>query len=169
MIALVGAHGTGKSTVLNELKKVVGDQYYITDGFGRPLKEIGDKLNLSGREIQVIVNTITKHRWDNDVVSDRLICTRSIIDEWVYAKLFGLDDMLEDRIEIFKNSDYHKTKWFYIPIEFPLEEDGVRYSGVDLQKKCDELMRQWIEMFNLDVVTLTGTVEQRVETLLKHL
>lgn len=168
MIALIGAHGTGKSTILNELKKITND-YYITDGFGRPLKEISDLLQLTPRETQIIVNTITKHRWENDVISDKLICTRSVIDEWVYAKLFGFDDMLECRKEIFRNSDYTKSKYFYIPIEFPLEEDGVRYSGVELQQKCDELMRQWIEEFNLDVVTLTGTVEQRVETLLKHI
>lgn len=169
MVALIGSHGVGKSTLLNAMKKVVGNEYYITDGFGRPLKEIKDELNLTPREIQIIMNTITKHRWENDVVSDKLVCTRSIVDEWVYAKLFGLDDMLEDRIEIFKNSNYTKTKWFYIPIEFPLEEDGVRYAGTKLQKECDELMREWIKMFNLDVITLTGTIEQRLQTLLKHL
>jgi predicted ATPase len=168
MIALIGAHGTGKSTILNELKKVTSD-YYITDGFGRPLKEAGESLNLSPRDIQVIVNTITKHRWNNDVVQDKLICTRSIIDEWVYSKIFGFDEFLEERKEIFRNSDYTKSKYFYIPIEFPLEEDGVRYSGIDLQRQCDELMRQWIKEFNLEVVILTGTVKERLTTLINNI
>ena len=168
MICLVGAHGTGKSTLLNELKKVTNN-YYITDGFGRPLNEIKNLLNLDNRDIQIIVNTITKHRWENDVVSDKLICTRSIIDEWVYAKIFGYEDLLEERKEIFRNSNYTKSKYFYIPIEFPLEEDGIRYSGIELQKQCDELMQQWIKEFNLDVVILTGTVEQRLETLLNNI
>ena len=77
--------------------------------------------------------------------------------------------MLDDRIEIFENSPYAKSKWFYIPIEFPLEEDGVRYAGTELQKQCDDLMQVWIKSFKMDVVTLTGTVEQRLETLLKHI
>ncbi len=168
MIALIGAHGTGKSTVLNELKKINND-YYITDGFGRPLKELEDLLNLTPREKQLIVNTITKHRWDNDVVADRLICTRSIIDEWVYAKIFGFDDLLEERKEIFRNSDYKKSKYFYIPIEFELEDDGIRYPQKELQIKCDELMKQWIKEFDLEVVTLTGTVQERLTTLINNL
>lgn len=168
MVVLIGAHGTGKSTLLNELKKYRKD-LYVSDGWGRPIKEAGKILGLSNKEEQIIINTITKHRWNNDVSQSNFVCTRSIIDEWVYSTLMGHDDLLESRKEIFAKSDYKSVKYFYIPIEFDLEEDGVRYSGKEFQQRCDALMKDWIKEFDLDVVILTGTVEERLHKLLINL
>lgn len=168
MICLIGAHGTGKSTLLNALQKARPD-IYCSDGWGRPVKEVGKKLGLNQREEQIIINTIQSHKWRRDVIQSNFACTRSIIDEWVYCKLFNMDDLAVDRKEIFLDSEWQKGKYFYIPIEFSLEEDGVRYGGENLQKRCDELMLEWIREFNIPIITLTGTVEERLTTLLKHI
>lgn len=165
MVVLIGAHGTGKSTLLNELKEYRKD-LYVSDGWGRPIKEAGKELGLTNKQEQIIINTITKHRWNNDVSQTNFVCTRSIIDEWVYSKLMGHDDLLESRKEIFRSSDYKNVKYFYIPIEFALEEDGVRYSGRQFQRDCDKLMLEWIKEFNLDVITLSGTVDERLQKLM---
>ena len=168
MIILIGSHGTGKTTLLEELEKIT-NQFVISDGYGRPVREAGDKLGLSQYQRQVIINTLTKHRWNKEIRQKNYVCTRSIIDEWVYCKAFGHDDLLEERKQIFRDSNFGANKYFYIPVEFPLEEDGIRYSGAALQKQCDDLMVEWIKEFNLEVVELRGSVEERLQTLLKHI
>lgn len=168
MIILIGAHGTGKSSLLEALKLARPD-IYCSDGWGRPIKDAGKQLGLTQWEEQLIINTLQNHKWKSDVVQSNFACTRSIIDEWVYCKLFDMDDLASDRKDIFRDSDYSKAKFFYIPIEFSLKKDGVRYDGKELQKRCDELMLEWINEFSLPIITLTGSVENRLQTLLKNI
>tara|TARA_R110000744_G_scaffold19900_3_gene52295 strand:+ start:4266 stop:4772 length:507 start_codon:yes stop_codon:yes gene_type:complete len=168
MIVLIGSHGTGKSTLLEALK-IARPDIYCSDGVGRPIKDAGKQLGLTQHQEQFIINTLQKHKWRTDVVQSNFACTRSIIDEWVYCTIFGMDDLAADRKDIFRDSDYSKARFFYIPIEFPLEEDGTRYAGDKIQQQCDELMVDWIDEFTLPVTRLTGSVENRLQTLLKHI
>ena len=55
------------------------------------------------------------------------------------------------------------VNYFYIPIEFELEDDGVRFVDFELQKKVDEELKKSIEKYNIKTTKLTGSVEERIE------
>ena len=51
----------------------------------------------------------------------------------------------------------------YLPVEFPLESDGVRNDNVEDQAKMDFLIRNLLETSGIKYITVTGSVEERVE------
>jgi hypothetical protein len=55
------------------------------------------------------------------------------------------------------------VNYFYLPIEFELEDDGVRFVDVELQKKVDEELQKSIKKYNIKVTKLTGSVEDRIK------
>ena len=51
----------------------------------------------------------------------------------------------------------------YIPIEFPIEEDGVRDADPTNQEKMDFLIKNLLDTSGVKYITVTGTVEERVK------
>lgn len=168
MIALIGSHGTGKSTLLKALKTTL-PQFYITDGVSRPVQEVGTLCGLNRKSKQAVMNHITEWIWNNSIDQSNYISTRSIIDAIVYSEAQGWFDLADKAREIFEASDYHKVKYAYIPIEFELEDDGVRFTDVEFQKDIDQRMLKFIEQYNLDITELRGSVDNRVQDFIFNL
>ena len=166
MIALIGTHGTGKTTLLSALAEV-RPELIITDGDSRVVrgynKAIGGKL--MPREQQLLINTLSDARWERDLRVENLVCTRTPLDHYAYCKAFGWQDLAETRLELFRKSDYLKSKFFYLPIEFEIEDDGVRYTNPDLQKDVDQSLVHYAEYFKLNPITLSGSVEEHLNSL----
>ena len=56
---------------------------------------------------------------------------------------------------------------FYIKPEFPIEDDGVRSSSQQWQDEIVRLFDQYINQYNLKVIPVSGSVRERVNTILK--
>jgi nicotinamide riboside kinase len=52
---------------------------------------------------------------------------------------------------------------FYIPIEFPLEKDGVRFEDDEYQKIIDLQIIKYLKRYKIPYITLTGTLEERLK------
>lgn len=168
MNILLGSHGTGKSTLLAELKKDFSS-LYVTDGFSRPVKIIKDKLLINQREEQIIINELSKWNWENNINNPFYMSTRSIVDCYIYSKVLGFKDLAKDCIEDFYRTKHNKIKFFYIPIEFDLEDDGVRFIDKKFQKKVDlEIKMFFFENF-IDPIVVKGSVEERISIISKHI
>lgn len=161
MYILLGAHGTGKSSLLAEIKNRISD-YYVTDGFSRPAKVIKEELNLDKNQEQVMINELTCHAFES-YIGQNVISTRSPIDAILYTEYYNPALDTHWMQEVFDN---HKDKIegiFYIPIEFELKDDGVRFTNKEDQKNIDIMMRKFINDNDLEVIPLTGTIEERVK------
>ena len=64
MKILLGSHGTGKTTLLKEVSTRFPD-YYVTDGFSRPVLKIGRMLELSNDEKQYAINELSAWAYQN--------------------------------------------------------------------------------------------------------
>ena len=51
---------------------------------------------------------------------------------------------------------------FYLPIEFTIEDDGIRSTNIEFQKKVDERYLELIRDWSIDHTILTGSVEDRL-------
>jgi len=59
-----------------------------------------------------------------------------------------------------KHKGYDKV--YYVPIEFDLFSDGVRFEDTQFQKAVADKIIEILEVFNVQYETLSGTVEERI-------
>lgn len=177
---LLGAHGTGKSTLLKEIERICPD-YIVMEGLSRPLEK---GLRRSGfdfdqKKKQIIHNEVELALNDFSHKVRRGIATRSLIDQIIYSKVVDSTVDTTDLEIAFKKQCKYIEKVFIIPIEFPLQEDKVR-TGMwfdlviqqDIQDKMLDFLFKHVALGYIDnskLVHLKGTVEERMETLKKHL
>jgi GTPase SAR1 family protein len=165
MNVFLGSHGVGKSTLLNRLRLERPD-LYITDGFSRPIKIALRRFeNIDLYKEQSILNELTEWIWIQNLNSDIYTCTRSVIDSYIYSKCLGFDDLAKKSLNVFLNSQPKSIRYFYIPIEFEIEDDGLRYTDVIFQKQIDSEIFRFIEKYNLDIINLSGSVDERLSKL----
>jgi predicted ATPase len=170
MVALIGSHGVGKTSLLKALSNV-RDNIVTADGSSRIVKgfnqEIGGKL--SPIEEQLLINRISDANWNSQIMLKNLFQTRTPLDHYAYSQALGYYEYAQERYELFSNSNFREVKYFYIPIEFDIEEDGIRYLDPEFQKQIDSELQGLIKHFNLEVITLSGSIEERLEKLLKNI
>ena len=61
------------------------------------------------------------------------------------------------------------TMFFYLPIEFPIVDDGLRSLDINFQSKIDEMYRDFLKSAVVAYVELSGNEEQRLEKALLYL
>jgi len=168
MIILLGAHGTGKTTLLSELRNNRPD-LYVTDGFSRPIKSAFLKMHsgVSEKDKQIMINELTCWNWKNNLDSEIYVSSRSVIDCYVYCRAFKWFDLSEEMLAFYKQNLPSSATYLYLPIEFPLQDDGMRYRGVEFQKEIDNILTDFITIESLSPITLSGSLYQRVDKLLK--
>ena len=55
--------------------------------------------------------------------------------------------------------------WVYLPLEFELDDDGVRFMDKKLQENIDREFKKVINKYNIKVFEVRGSVEERIEQL----
>ena len=168
-IAFCGAHGVGKTTLIDSLDIEPNKR----------IKEIARELLKEFWDLQSMA-TISKLRFqskcfkkqkeaeerlrDTWFVSDRSIhdiyvYTHMVDVEWEFAIEFKEYIMKAMHDEI-KQNNYDIV--FYIPIEFELENDGVRNMDLQFQKDIDSMIHNSLIINKVPFITLKGTIEERV-------
>lgn len=183
-IILVGAHGTGKTTLANKLKELMGITVVesVSREFYKDMKYLEDASILDKRiskftRTSALQNVMcSMSRWDYMRwidVEEAIIMTRCPLDTLAYAKAdknVG-EDICIQNLNILKESqefmDSLKTSLFiYLPIEFSIEDDGTRPIDKDFQKDVDQAMRELMYEFQITPLVVTGTVKERVEQII---
>lgn len=167
---ITGAHGTGKTTLLNELQ-FLADQYSFSQSSTRLS---GAKLNEEGDdESQLrILESIKQYETDNDLYKKDFILDRSFIDFYAYTRhLHSIgnvsDTVLSQIREEFILRVHRYTMTFFLPIEFSIEDDNVRSIDKEFQQSINDHIWNIICEFELGAVIVSGNVEDRV-AIIKH-
>lgn len=166
-IAISGSHGTGKTTLLNRLNR----RYDIN-----MIPEITRKLGDRGFEIGKDGNNAlqlalcakyTEHIEGND----EFVMDRCPIDSYAYTWINYKDGKdISDHVESFVMEHTAKyTRRFdvvaYCPIEFELEDDGVRPQEERFQERVADqilrLLKKLSEKGHIDLIELSGSVRER--------
>lgn len=169
MKILIGSHGTGKTTLLKEVSTRFPD-YYVTDGFSRPVIKIGRMLELSNDEKQYAINELSAWAYQNYLTHKNVISTRSLVDCIIYSKILAPEVNIDEIKALFEATKDQVEYFFYIPIEFDFIDDPDRLSA-ELQVKIDGIIQKFIKTYIPEekVITLTGTVEERLDQITKYL
>ena len=168
MRAIIGAHGTGKTTLTRAIAKK-HPHITISDGSSRAMKVIARELGLTTKQYQQANNIFAEHRHKQNIWQKNYFTTRTLIDNFIYCRLAGWHEMAFKVRDTYLKSNYEKIKYFYLPIEFEIEDDGVRSSDVNFQKAFDDEIHLFFKYYNIKLIKVTGSIEERVAQIEKHL
>ena len=183
-IILIGAHGTGKTTLANALSKVIDTPVVesVAREFFKDWKFLEDceMINPKAGRVrtaeakQNIICSMSRWdfmRWVNADVP--VIMTRCPLDTLAYGFADPLvsDNLMNTNVEILKESQefcnaIEKSLFIYLPIEFAIEDDGVRPMDKMFQKNVDTCMRKLMYEFHIAPLVVTGSVEERMKAIL---
>ncbi|GAH61857.1 unnamed protein product [marine sediment metagenome] len=176
LVEIAGSHGVGKTTLAKQLQ-----EFYELDGemahsflggeVAREVKDEGITINEEGNELSqcIIFSGILRrllhglYYWNSTWMT---FSDRSLICPTAYSKVLGIRSfILNEQLEMV-NIFYNKVKQngilFYLPIEFSIEDDKVRSTAIDFQRRVDEAIVSIFKEFNIPHYTLTGDVEKRL-------
>lgn len=171
-IAIVGSFSTGKTTLAEAAAPKLG--LPLLPEVAREIVSLGFKLD---KDATVETETlIFLRQYHNEMTHPGFVGDRSLIDVMAYAswvlehqerrKEFALWDTCLEIAEHNLRSQY--THVFYLPIEFGIVPDGLRPMDPEFQADIDRRMRGLLESHGVAHETLTGTVEERLGSLLDH-
>lgn len=170
-IGISGAQSVGKTTLLNALRseKCFKD-YNIRNEVTRSVKALGIDINESGSDISQ--QLIMKEHIYNLVMFDDMITDRTSLDGLVYTTWLFNGDKVSPECFVETQMVFEKTikmydYIFYIQPEFPIEDDGVRSASKQWQDEIAALFDAIIDTYKVPVINVSGSVRERVNTILK--
>lgn len=182
-IALTGAHGTGKTTLLAALSKFFknqGESHLLVPEIPRiACQAAGDPeffrrgFNSLNKQLMLLFGQVVYESTCGKQTS-LLICDRTVIDHLAYTRvLFGEElkssqiDMLIEDFAVKHSKTYDEI--FYLPIEFPPVDDGIRESDILFQRSVDNEIRALLDANKISVTTVSGTVEERASLVFRSI
>lgn len=177
-IFLVGASGTGKSTVYRALRDLLPNVPTISN-VARTLMSQG-KVTLntsSGAENQRIIFNEFIDRINEYPANHPLISERHLIDCLAYTRAMlmrlrpsdpayrdmRIEEGEEDDLLLMYMASHPSDQFIYFPIEFPMEDDGVRSNDPIFRADTDQNIRRLLNIYtDGEYLTVTGTAEERI-------
>lgn len=158
-IAIIGSHGTGKTTLAKWLTHEL-KMNLIPDVVPEALR-LGFTINESSSvESQLWILTTqlelernTKESW---------VSEKALWDNYIYGSLMIKDLEAVHTIKKVVERNVNYDFVFYLPIEFPIFDDGKRSMSIEFQKKIDSMYRYYLDQHLIQYFILTGSLSNRL-------
>lgn len=164
-IILTGAQCTGKTTLMKALSEdgtktlSIAREHAIESGWS---PENGSTEDYQKKLFAALYKAVSSKK---NYISDRgLSCVAA------YTFSGALEGKISKKTadnQYLKLAKFHIENpdilLVYLPIEFPIEEDGVRNTDIENQKEIDFLIKNILDTSEVPYITVTGTVEERVK------
>ena len=155
-IAFCGAHSTGKSTLSAILGREFGLPVFSSITRHTPKELRGTPAG----QMRILFDYIG---FFSKFAHEDWLCDRSIFDVCVYSHINGVwgTSLCNAILEEYARGEISPTHIFYLPIEFPLVDDGQRPDNKS-REEFDVCARDFLDRFWPGYDTISGSVEQRV-------
>lgn len=177
-LAVSGAHGTGKTTVLTAFRDALLDEgikAQLVPEVPRIVCEAADDKEFFRRENNSVERQFTllmgQPVYESSVAAenDVILCDRTIIDHLAYTRnLFG-ESLREQGLDqvVLSLVGRHMQSYdliFYVPPEINPIDDGTREGDRDFQLAIDEEIRSLLQLLDVEHELLSGSPEKRLST-----
>src|SRR6056300_236144 len=165
-IAFTGAQSTGKTTLLNALKadEAFRYKYEFIDEITRRMQKKGLKINEAGGNTTqlLIMNEHIKNLLYENAIMDRCAIDGVVYTHWLYKQNKVEKWVWDYSVDVFTHYVNNYDIIFYLKPEFDIVDDGVRSVDVSFRDEIVELFDRYIKHVRIPVITLSGTVEERL-------
>lgn len=162
-IILTGAQGTGKTTLMNAL---ASDGTRTISHIRKFAAEKNIDISTASEAGQKEFFKSLKKELSSkkNYVSDRgLTCVAAYTFDKTVAGEITKKTADKQYMDIVKfHTENPDILLVYVPIEFEIEDDGVRTTNKEHQATIDFLIKNILETSGINYITVTGTVEERV-------
>lgn len=170
-IAISGAHGQGKTTIVNSLKTLQKFKDYSF--FESPTRALqsSHQINENGTQ-DTQVSIMFKHYQNVANAGNDAIFDRCALDGIVYTSFFKdkLDSTVYDSLySLYTYTIKQYDILFYIWPELALTDDGTRSQNYFFFEKIKDIFDEIINTCSVKFTTLKGNNNQRIETILQTL
>lgn len=169
-VGIAGAQSVGKTTLLNGLRsEELFKNFTICNEVTRKVMGYGLPINENGND--VTQKLIMNEHIANVFMYEDMLTDRTALDGLVYTKYLYRNGNVDTNTLIYVQNVFEKV-WpcynyvFYIEPEFDIEPDGTRSVNKDFRDGIVELFDQTIEKKNLTLIKLSGSVRNRINTVI---
>lgn len=170
-IAISGSHSTGKSTVIENLKTIpeMTERFEFKGEVLRDLKKRGIDINEMGTDDTqlLVLSKFLEYATTKDSILDRCALDGLVYTSYLFEKGQVSKKTLRIAEAIFENVKYDIH--FYIAPEFDIVPDGTRSENSEFRTRVAELFEEYMEAYQLVLIRLTGSVEERTKQFLDTL
>ncbi|MFA7245014.1 MAG: ATP-binding protein [Candidatus Magasanikbacteria bacterium] len=164
-IAIIGAHSTGKTTLVNKLKHTLenlGKKVIIIQELARHCPfPINEKTTVDAQK-WIMKNQISK---ENEIDhSDKILITdRATIDNFAYLHRVADEETSREYEKIaFGHSHTYDLIFKTQKLDITVENDGVRTTDDDFRNLIDNLINQFLEKNQVQFIPLQPTIDYDV-------
>ena len=176
LIGFSGVQSTGKTTLLNELKKnkLLAKRFIFKDEIVRDIKKEGYFINENGNDATQL-RVIFAHIQNIYLTGDKIV-DRNLLDGYCYTLyLYKHKKVSKKTFSLIKNLFNTYISFydfiFYIDPEFKLVSDGLRSENESFRKEMTLIFQKTVKRIQKDVliIKLKGPVDRRLKTIYEAL
>lgn len=167
-VAIVGSHSTGKTTLLRMLAERL-DVPVLSEIAREKIAESETLPHHMGPEGRgILQETILREQVLRETALGKFLSDRSVFDAVAYAfDTPAYENLFETAAKHFRERPYDRI--FFLPIEFPLEGDGVRSEDEGYRKTVENELESVLKRSGAECVRISGTPDQRLSACLDSL
>lgn len=172
-IAITGAPGVGKTTLAQELSKIlklplISEQARIVAKLLgiKHTDELYQNKNLA-REFQTAI--LISQLGMEEVFPDGFVSDRATLDCLAYWQVYGLEEGTANEIYRQRCLSQSYDYYIYVPMEeeVVLKDDGFRNTDQMLAAEVDNTIKKLFQQISSPIIMVLGSVEERISVVLK--
>lgn len=170
---ITGSHSVGKTTLVESVAGRLsssGRRVAVIPEMARLLIAEGVPMNADIDEYGVCCYLEKYLRMTREIQSDLVISDRAVFDLFVYLlvnKSKAVRKCIVDLVGEIVRQEMDDSTYVYVPVEFAMVSDGVRPEDEAYRLAVDAQARSLLDEFGASYVVLKGSLESRIEQLLK--
>jgi hypothetical protein len=169
-----GTQGSGKTTILNEIKKdpLFKDYTFITEVFRTLASKYNFPINKDSTDQTQIIGF--NQYLELFFLTPKFISDRGIIDVFSYTTFLYQKNKIDYFTYFYQKLLLQKYagiqgRIFYYPIEFSVIGDSFRSTDEEYRKEIDIIIKDILYKYFPNYITVTGTIEQRIQIVKNNL
>lgn len=173
IISFSGAQSTGKTTLLKHLQAKNKDIVFVPEVTRLVKRQYNLPINEDGTDLtqKIICAEHLKNAYSVDHQKANVILDRCSLDGWVYSSWLYKKKKISASTLSFSEETFHDTQakydaiFYTSPDDLVVEDDGERSIDIDFRNDIIKLFDLLKTQYTGNLITLRGTVEERLQAI----